>query len=221
MTNCWFGGQWYDDASFYPCTLALLVCSFPFHILLVAAAAFVATATLLHFCVTCELLLSHISQSIWTLLLYYLMRAMPGNTTRIFAMGPTIRFTLPIYIFSFAAFNWFLRVYMWMHVCIHVHACWYVCALCVWVKVYMYVWEQATECVRMAVRSFCLWAAFYYKHHAFGLNMRISCATPTLAEHSAARTYVCVRVFVCGYEFQYNKISCLGNQRANKWAKNF
>jgi len=46
------GGQWHDDASFYPCTLALLVRSSPFHILLVAAAAaaaFAAPATLLHF----------------------------------------------------------------------------------------------------------------------------------------------------------------------------
>lgn len=51
--------------------------------------------------------------------------------------------------------------------------------------------------------------------------MRISCATPTLTERSAARKkYVCV-VCVCkcsehGYEFQYNKISCLGNEQASE-----
>lgn len=56
MTNCWFGGHWYDDASLYAGTLrlvALLVRSLSSHILLTAAAAaaaiaaFAATATLL------------------------------------------------------------------------------------------------------------------------------------------------------------------------------
>lgn len=227
MTNCWFGGQWYDDASLYAGTLrlvALLVLSFSSHILLAAAAAataaFAATATLL---LLLLLVLVHFLRNLWAFFTF-------------------IHFTVNLSIICCLQLrrDWTRLVWGILSVCrLSAHSlrlidfCACICAMqcvcaplcmhmgysgctrrcvgfCVCVRVSMCAWaqwKQATECVRMAVRSFCLWAAFYYERNAFGLNMRISCATPTLEERSAAQrtTHSCmwVWVFVCVWRLLY------------------
>jgi len=228
MTNCWFGGQWHDDASFYPCTLALLVRSSPFHILLVAAAAaaFAAPATLLHFLRNLwAFAFTHFTVNLNIIIIFIFMNlcGQSGNRTRIFAMSLKILLALPISFFfqSLRLIDFCACICECMYVCTYMHAG--MCARCVYsmcVCGYEYVWEQATECVRMAVRSFCLWAAFYYEHRAqrfwpeYANFLRYSYVSRAQRSTHLCM-YVCVFVCPCGYEFQYNKISCLGNQRAN------